>query len=770
VNWTKPENSGININQICLLNQAGVYLQNISASTQNQFTPLNWLSAVPGIYRYGYTFTVDMSGFPTKISTMHTIEIKAHSPIAVINQSSSGIGDPYHTSNTFSGIAPDVKLAMLRCEWESEIIAAMNWLKNNAKSYNITVVSISLTIPSLAILDLTNQLVEKGLVLVCCAGNDYVGGNFAGSYENAPGSAELAISVGAISRDNSVTSYSAQGGLTRNGQVIKPDIMAPGGEITGRYDLNTPLLTADCNSGEFLYEYAIANNQPLVVKRLPERAVNDTTFVIGTSYAAPIVAAIIMLMMEKMGGMDVWNYSKSDVLRIKNALLLTAAETAPNPRIGYDGNYSPSLDRGGKDVHEGYGMMVPVSALEMIAPALQNNFSIIKTLASAENTTDNMKYSYRFPASHAIRYHVKPTNYYQITLEMDPGLDADLYIYSVSPNAYGEPTIIHKSTSSQFGGQEYIKGVKITSEQDVFIVVKAARGIGEFNLTVGHELDLVPPKVASVFYPNPKIFYSSPLIPSLYAEDDQTAIVSVKIYAANKDQGPLSTCTKPFIWTFPYSTELFWDFTSLEDGWYSILFSFFDGNGNSLNSSVIEIGVDNQMPQLARFIRPEEFTYIHGYINFEFESVDIFSGIYRLQLFLVEEDSDVVIFSEFFGNKNGYDDSYQNYRYIKRSFQYPTKQSMDGARIFYLVAEDRATNQNTTFGFMLFIHNKVLLQRELIVLSIIGVIGLFAVNELVKKFFIKVDLLETYDNVRQLPQKLSRFLNKDRNRNRYEEN
>ena len=137
---------------------------------------------------------------------------------------------------------------------------------------------------------------------------------------------------------------------------------------------------------------------------------------------------------------------------------------------------------------------------------------------------------------------------------------------------------------------------------------------------------------------------------------------------------------------------------------------------------------------------------------------------------LAENDSDVIIFSDTYGKKNGLDNSYENHRFIQQAFQFHTKQSMDGARVFYLVAEDRASNLNITFGFMLIIHNKVLLQREVIAMSIIGVIMLVVTNELVKKFLIKVDLLDAFDKIKQLPQRISTYLNKDPKKNRYGEN
>jgi len=139
----------------------------------------------------------------------------------------TGAGDRY------VGVAPDAKLLNGKVlddfggGYESGIIAGMEWAATNGAD----VVNMSLggwptdgTDPmSLAVNRLTE---ETGTLFVIAAGNS---GDSPESVGN-PGSADAALTVGAVDRDDQIAEFSSRGPRLGDG-AIKPDITAPGVDI-----------------------------------------------------------------------------------------------------------------------------------------------------------------------------------------------------------------------------------------------------------------------------------------------------------------------------------------------------------------------------------------------------------------------------------------------------------------------------------------------------------------------------------------------------------
>ncbi|MFH0977994.1 MAG: S8 family serine peptidase [Candidatus Woesearchaeota archaeon] len=140
----------------------------------------------------------------------------------------AGIIISNHT--TYRGIAPGAKIVAVKvcksngdCD-NDKIIAGMDWCLNNASKYNISAISISIgdgeaynrsTCPTWMD-DALNQARAQNIVVSVSSGNDFNKGGI--SY---PACSPNTTSVGAASKDNSITDYSNTASIL--------DLIAPGG-------------------------------------------------------------------------------------------------------------------------------------------------------------------------------------------------------------------------------------------------------------------------------------------------------------------------------------------------------------------------------------------------------------------------------------------------------------------------------------------------------------------------------------------------------------
>jgi len=137
------------------------------------------------------------------------------------------------------GVAPGVKFVILRITSVSEIIKALEWIKENGKKYNIKVVNLSIGVdPKTGYLNdtiakLANDLAQDYTV-VAAAGNDY-----ANETIDSPGIAPDVITVGGIDTKNTCdvsddTIYDASSkGPTPFDLLDKPDVVAPAKLLPG---------------------------------------------------------------------------------------------------------------------------------------------------------------------------------------------------------------------------------------------------------------------------------------------------------------------------------------------------------------------------------------------------------------------------------------------------------------------------------------------------------------------------------------------------------
>lgn len=139
----------------------------------------------------------------------------------------------------FPGVAKNAELVSVKCMNEngqsgtSEILSAMQWVAENWKKYDISVVCMALGARDMGVKDPlkigAKALVDLGLTLICAGGNS--GDDV--STIRSPASSPNVISVGGAKRSGktfSIPKFSSRGPC---GSIPKPDIVAPAVDITG---------------------------------------------------------------------------------------------------------------------------------------------------------------------------------------------------------------------------------------------------------------------------------------------------------------------------------------------------------------------------------------------------------------------------------------------------------------------------------------------------------------------------------------------------------
>ena len=206
-------------------------------------------------------------------------------------------GDGAASGGAYAGVAPGANLIDVRViaatgsTTVSTLIAGMQWVLAHRADYNIRVVNLSAGGPATAsyrddpLATAAEVLVFAGITVVVSAGNE---GPRVRTI-TSPGTDPYVVTVGGIddsgtatTADDALASWSSRGVTPVDG-LAKPDLVAPGRKIVS---LRSPGSTLD----QEFPDRVVAGLDPLVPAyfRLS-----------GTSMAAPIVAGVVALMLER---------------------------------------------------------------------------------------------------------------------------------------------------------------------------------------------------------------------------------------------------------------------------------------------------------------------------------------------------------------------------------------------------------------------------------------------------------------------------------------
>ncbi len=233
---------------------------------------------------------------------------------------SVAVGSAALKSGTYEGIAPSANLINLKVLNDdgvgltSSLIAALNWCVLNRLRYNIRVINLSIGTPAKdsyrndPLCLAARRAHTAGILVVAAAGNegkDRFGNKLYGGI-HSPGIDPSVLTVGAANTfktdrrsDDRVASYSSRGptrgyyadaaGVKHYDNLLKPDLVAPGNQITSASSRN-PDEEDDLNNLVVTYPSLAANTSVKVEDR--------TMFLNGTSVAAPVVTGAAALLFE----------------------------------------------------------------------------------------------------------------------------------------------------------------------------------------------------------------------------------------------------------------------------------------------------------------------------------------------------------------------------------------------------------------------------------------------------------------------------------------
>jgi serine protease AprX len=244
-------------------------------------------------------------------------------------------GDGYLSNGLYKGIASDAELVLLKVQNDAakitteNIVKALEWVLDNHKKYNIRIVNISLgddeaiSYKRSEIDRLVEQLIHEGIVVVAAVGNDENG------MIKPPANSPNVIAVGGIDDENNLKEsvaklYHSSFGKTVD-DFMKPELVAhaiwiaapilPGTKEQKESEIlhhllqlpeNRLLEELAKNFAQTELDYSVLQSDDVtfireaIIRRIQKCKYISAHYmhVDGTSFAAPIVSAVVAQMLE----------------------------------------------------------------------------------------------------------------------------------------------------------------------------------------------------------------------------------------------------------------------------------------------------------------------------------------------------------------------------------------------------------------------------------------------------------------------------------------
>ncbi len=244
-------------------------------------------------------------------------------------------GDGFLSHGLYTGIANEADLVLVKVQnaegkiTTENIVKGLQWILNNHQRHNIRIVNMSLSDDAVCsykeseVSQLAEALIENGITVVAAAGNDEHGNI------HPPASSLNVIAVGGVNDENSldvggIKAYHSSYGITVDA-FMKPELVAhamwiaapilPGTneqeEANALYQVlnaGDGLLISELNKyiGKTKLDAALMNGageamiREAVIKRIQDAKYISPHYmhVDGTSFAAPIVTAVIAQLLE----------------------------------------------------------------------------------------------------------------------------------------------------------------------------------------------------------------------------------------------------------------------------------------------------------------------------------------------------------------------------------------------------------------------------------------------------------------------------------------
>ncbi|MFW9914059.1 MAG: S8 family serine peptidase [Candidatus Thorarchaeota archaeon] len=392
-------------------------------------------------------------------------------------------------SRIYQGIAPKTKIVAIKVLDDHGIgdsqnfLDAFDWIKSHRDEYNISVVNLSLGFDAIAFgIDRAVETLAKdfGIIVVAAAGN--MGSSSSGIF--SPGSAEEAITVGAVNAANEIAYYSSIGSSSKNVGSVKPDILAPGGSFatSGSAAPLHSIVVADSNDADDADDVYTDEFEGLQNDAYP----NDYYQAQGTSMATAHAAGIAQLLIQAISEKNPWIWSQENAFKVKMLMSMSTFEVFGQGNQGgenYNGqNQEPSIDRTEKDYAEGWGAILADAAISAATTSIAVNESRDITIGSG--VADRKVYLTKTNVP-------SQGDRINLYLEVPSEFDLDLLVFGPVPNSYGEPVIVASSVNPEMGVDETLN-VSVTISGDYFIAVRWVNGTGLNTARLHANLDYSP--------------------------------------------------------------------------------------------------------------------------------------------------------------------------------------------------------------------------------------------------------------------------------------